>query len=682
MTTTAQQQQQQQQPADRDDSPEEELASLSSSASPEAATPPLPAYYESPPLSSLNSPSSLPNSTPGAAPPAAASAVVVENAFDRPREAEEEGVPVKDRSTGSPRGLERSEEELGSYSGDGLRLGAGPSQPRAPARAAPVGEAPRLAAASDRCSAADRPLAGDAPLVRSDGSLADDEDGEPEDRPLTEEEERALLAAYESSAGRLRRHLSGYEGADIPGNEGELLDGAGGDVPLTMEDADPDPEPPRRGAPAHGAAAADAAATANAASHSQSLRLLAEYESKVVLGSDAMLHHRRLPSTIYEESSEAAAAPPLEASRRRRGVPAADPPGDALPRIASSGLNLSDLDSDGADGGDEFDGGGGDDAAESRSHRYSHGSSSSSSFGSNHHQHQHPPSARDDLRRTEAPPGTHGGFLLPPQPSSSLSLHSGSSSPPRMLVRSGRESKKDGGPFRPSFASARMYQSLSARVLLRANGAGGGGGAFAATWIGFWALFHVTCVNYVLTPLRDAIAIKVGVRHIPVLTLASTGLAFVSSVPIGWLFEAPDPGRRKLWKRMGLTRGETQGTSLALFYRCFAVVLISYAVGFTGIEWLVASRGASSGTEPGRLEPSWIAAASGKAVYVAFFLVVHLMKLHSLSLVWGVTTEAMEYEEVARRSEHAETSQTRLQRLALVGFGGTLGGIVGRYGRT
>jgi hypothetical protein len=191
----------------------------------------------------------------------------------------------------------------------------------------------------------------------------------------------------------------------------------------------------------------------------------------------------------------------------------------------------------------------------------------------------------------------------------------------------------------------------------------------------------VTCVNYVLTPLRDAIAIKVGVKHIPVLTLASTGLAFVSSVPIGWLFEAPDPSRRKLWKRMGLTRGETQGTSLALFYRFFAVVLISYAVGFTGVEWLV-SRGSGPSSAPSeerRLDSSWIAVASGKAIYVAFFLVVHLMKLHSLSLVWGVTTEAMEYEEVARKNEHADSSQTRLQRLAFVGFGGTLGGIVGRY---
>lgn len=37
----------------------------------------------------------------------------------------------------------------------------------------------------------------------------------------------------------------------------------------------------------------------------------------------------------------------------------------------------------------------------------------------------------------------------------------------------------------------------------------------------------------------------------------------------------------------------------------------------------------------------------GKAFYVMFFLVVHLMKLHSISLMWGVTSEAMEYEEQA-----------------------------------
>jgi hypothetical protein len=44
---------------------------------------------------------------------------------------------------------------------------------------------------------------------------------------------------------------------------------------------------------------------------------------------------------------------------------------------------------------------------------------------------------------------------------------------------------------------------------------------------------------------------------------------------------------------------------------------------------------------------SFVLAKFGKAFYVMFFLVVHLMKLHSISLMWGVTSEAMEYEEQA-----------------------------------
>jgi hypothetical protein len=94
---------------------------------------------------------------------------------------------------------------------------------------------------------------------------------------------------------------------------------------------------------------------------------------------------------------------------------------------------------------------------------------------------------------------------------------------------------------------------------------------------------------------------------------------------------------------------------------------------------------------------------TGKFMYIVFYLVVHLMKLHSLSLIWGVATEAMEYEELARNvttntsnnshrsadsqsnGNHAnegkgpESQNTRLQRLSLIGFGGTLGGILGRY---
>jgi hypothetical protein len=119
----------------------------------------------------------------------------------------------------------------------------------------------------------------------------------------------------------------------------------------------------------------------------------------------------------------------------------------------------------------------------------------------------------------------------------------------------------------------------------------------------------------------------------------------------------------------------------------------------------------------------------GSIIYIMFFLVVHLMKLHSLSLIWGVTTEAMEYEETAERRRRAmeekeeemmtmtarrsagglvmmgsggaefgkkegtshqqqpcngggntktSHSAVRLKRLGFVGFGGTLGGILGR----
>lgn len=229
-------------------------------------------------------------------------------------------------------------------------------------------------------------------------------------------------------------------------------------------------------------------------------------------------------------------------------------------------------------------------------------------------------------------------------------------------------------PFRPLYSSTLWLERISQRLLSKHYSR-----AAAATWIGFWALFLVTCSNYVLTPIRDAIALQVGVEHMPKLTLASTVLAFCSSVPIGWLFEAPDPNRRRLWKRMGLTRGETQGTSLALFYRCFAMILISYAIGFQGIEFLGGLSAPKETTE------TWLGftglfAMAGQGLYIAFFLVVHLMKLHSLSLVWGVTTEAMEYEEVAHKRNQMETgsSKNRLQRLSLVGFGGTLGGILGR----
>jgi hypothetical protein len=198
-----------------------------------------------------------------------------------------------------------------------------------------------------------------------------------------------------------------------------------------------------------------------------------------------------------------------------------------------------------------------------------------------------------------------------------------------------------------------------------------------STWIGFWALGTVTCANAVLTPMRDAVALAVGVSNLPRLTLASTVLAVFSSVPIGWLFEAPDPKRRKLWKRMGLTRGETQGTSLALFYRAFMVCILSYALGF--FLGRLQGMGQTIGLDiPTSLTGLWILLQKLiNAMYIAFFLVVHLMKLHSISLIWGVTTEAMEYEEAARKRLNIPSSKTRLQRLSFIGFGGTLGGILG-----
>ncbi len=300
-----------------------------------------------------------------------------------------------------------------------------------------------------------------------------------------------------------------------------------------------------------------------------------------------------------------------------------------------------------------------------------------------------------------------------------------------------------------------------------------GGSALA----GFTALLLVTCANYMLGPMRDAAALAVGVTHIPALTLVSTVLALGSSVPVGWLFEAPDPRRRRVWKRMGLTRGETQGTSLALFYRVFAFLLLSYALGFQMVERLGKSKREGGGVDGGGESPgigeeesavillgclflrilgvlgiptehpllssihdylkshqelsipslllntcSCVVNKFGKVIYIMFFLVVHLMKLHSLSLIWGVTTEAMEYEENAEQrrknkeknitkissggglvmmggsnnspsrggsspsrarsssfssSRPPSKSSLRLKRLAFVGFGGTLGGILG-----
>lgn len=241
-----------------------------------------------------------------------------------------------------------------------------------------------------------------------------------------------------------------------------------------------------------------------------------------------------------------------------------------------------------------------------------------------------------------------------------------------------RKKKKDIEAFVPQYRSTYLYETLSKWILRQHYTP-----FTSATWIGFWALSHVTCANHVLTPMRDAIALQIGVAHVPKLTLVSMLMAFCSSVPIGWLFEAPDPSRRRLWKKMGLTRGETQGTSLALFYRCFAFTLLSYAAVFEIMHLF------GSNDENGSQKYAWVASILSHlptpllqtlslAMYVAFFLIVHLMKLHSISLMWGVTTEAMEYEEVAQKKTVVEQTKTRLQRMALVSFGGTVGGILGR----
>ncbi|KAL9186131.1 hypothetical protein ACHAXT_005369 [Thalassiosira profunda] len=340
--------------------------------------------------------------------------------------------------------------------------------------------------------------------------------------------------------------------------------------------------------------------------------------------------------------------------------------------------------------------------------------------------------------------------------------------------------------FTPNCLSGRVLTALSKKFVPRSRQHTHGGSALA----GFLALLLVTCANYMLGPMRDAAALAVGVSHIPALTLASTVLALGSSVPVGWLFEAPNPMRRRVWKRMGLTRGETQGTSLALFYRVFAFLLLSYALGFSIVDKFGKRNGSDSGGEEEeggeesatalvgtfflrllggaglpvtsilatleRIAGDFLGMSQlvsctgvhaylelyadesipalflracacvvnhfGKVIYIMFFLVVHLMKLHSLSLIWGVTTEAMEYEENAERRRSAiqkqamarqssagglvmmgrqdnpggdgvsagkkssasngsstkpSKSSLRLKRLGFVGFGGTLGGILG-----
>jgi hypothetical protein len=251
--------------------------------------------------------------------------------------------------------------------------------------------------------------------------------------------------------------------------------------------------------------------------------------------------------------------------------------------------------------------------------------------------------------------------------------------------------------FAPQYICTKFAYAISRLVFDDAND------DFAvATWLGFWAYLNVSCANLILKPIMDAVVLELGVENQPKLILASSVLAFLSSVPIGWLFEAPDPNRRKLFKKMGMTRGETQGTSLALFYRLFAFSAISYAVGFklVDIEWMFGKTkdgNDNNDEETKHVMITFLLKKWGQCTYIAFFLVIHLMKLHSTSLIWGVTTEAMEYEEIARKQnenspshypnrrsndndpQKSKKEKTRLQRLARIQLGGTLGSIWGRY---
>ncbi|GKY99124.1 hypothetical protein MPSEU_000867900 [Mayamaea pseudoterrestris] len=382
--------------------------------------------------------------------------------------------------------------------------------------------------------------------------------------------------------------------------------------------------------------------------------------------------HKRLPSTIYEESQTGAAA------------------------ANSSNSEQSFMQTHGNDYG-----------ADATSHPLTRSNASSSSL-TNHallHHNYAAASANDKsngMNRTSSFHSTQEleqELLMHSNSHQSLAKQSPPLSPLRRTSRSASFDSNNNSNntshhqthshhhYIPYFASTKLWYQLSKQLLPLQTKTP----LHAGTWLGFWALFFVTCANYVLTPLRDAIALRVGLEVLPLLTLASTAMAVTSSVPIGWLFEAPDPARRKWWKKMGLTRGHTQGTSLALFYRCFAWFLLVYGVLFCGMEQymqVVKNDDADAASEQRLLDESQTQSFSSlprwmswdnvlAALYICFYLVVHLMKLHSLSLVWGVTTEAMEYEEVARKKMGFDSAKTRLQELALVGFGGTLGGVLG-----
>eukprot|EP00934_Nitzschia_sp_Nitz4_P006257 Nitzschia sp. Nitz4//scaffold405_size10492//8242//9993//NITZ4_009073-RA/size10492-processed-gene-0.11-mRNA-1//-1//CDS//3329551118//6247//frame0 len=208
---------------------------------------------------------------------------------------------------------------------------------------------------------------------------------------------------------------------------------------------------------------------------------------------------------------------------------------------------------------------------------------------------------------------------------------------------------------------------------------------YNSTSLGATLLCTVTMSLSMLSPLRDAVALQLGVDWLPQLTLASSLLAFLSSVPIGWLFEAPDPARRRFWKKMGVTRGETQGTSLALMFRFFGVGICLYTTVRAVLGGGNVSASGSSHSTTALLI---------MAVSVAFYLWVHVIKLHATSLVWAVTTQAMDFQQAHEQyhdnsstaSDHHNTNNNnttasnksqRLASLSRVGLGGTIGGLLG-----
>jgi len=165
----------------------------------------------------------------------------------------------------------------------------------------------------------------------------------------------------------------------------------------------------------------------------------------------------------------------------------------------------------------------------------------------------------------------------------------------------------------------------------------------STTLLGFWLLLVLQAAQSLVAPTRDALLVTIGVSHLPALTVGTTLLALCATVPTAWIMEAPNPSRSPWMRKCGLTRGDTQGTSLALLDRVYAVVCFTAALAPPYCQW---------------------------TIYTVFYLLGHVLKLHVVSLVWGVVTESMEY-------ESASNDNRRLQRLGWMGLGGTVGTLLG-----